>query len=99
MKIGADGTRDRGLAGSEFVKIVRADVHRANHFTVEIEDHTQIGFEVRRVDRATQGGREVMDFVSAQPWIEWIIFQNLLGYAGGFPLARTQIVEMLPESF
>jgi hypothetical protein len=40
-----------------------------------------------------------MDFVSAQPWIEWIIFQNLLGYAGGFPLARTQIVEMLPESF
>jgi hypothetical protein len=59
------------------IKIVRTNVDRHNRVGFEIKHCAQIRFDLSRVNRPAVTSGESVDFVRAQPTVEWIFFENL----------------------
>ena len=56
---------------------VGADVDAPNGIALNIKNSPQIALHADRVHRFAVSGRELVDFVRAQPPIEWVLFKNL----------------------
>ena len=63
------------------INIVRTNVHRHHDIALDVEDDSQVGFNVDRENRAAIARRELVDLVRPQTRIEGISFENLPGAA------------------
>jgi hypothetical protein len=54
-----------------------ADVHAPHGIAFDIKDGAQIGFDAHRVDCLAISSGEFMDFVRAEPCIEWVFLKIL----------------------
>ena len=75
------------------------DVHRHDAIAFDVKHGAQVAFNVHRVNRAAIMSRKPVNFVGAQPWIKWILLENVPSPPRRILLTGIQIIEACPETF
>ena len=89
--------RGNGASAVLPVNAVRTDIQRHDEIAFNVEDGSQIGFDLNRINRPPIAGGELVNLVRSQTRIEWILLENAERASTALLLLERELAKVSPE--